>query len=244
MDVKEKFGAVVEDIERHDRHEVDGDDGEFDHDDDDDGIWEGIIPMSEKNKESATDENTAETEVEASINTATTAQETSTTTELRQRHGHEKTSTTPSTATLASGTSTSATAQPQPQPQPTTTTTHNPPSTTETNANANTKEAALSTHRAEQETLTTSLLTLAGQLKASSEAFQTSLEHEKGILNRAVEGLDRNITGMDAAGKRMGVLRRMTEGRGWWGRMMMYAWIFGLWIVAIALVYLGPKLRF
>jgi hypothetical protein len=107
-----------------------------------------------------------------------------------------------------------------------------------------TKETALATHRTEQESLTTSLLTLASQLKSSSEAFQTSLENEKGILNRAVEGLDRNMSGMEAAGKRMGVLRRMTEGRGWWGRMMMYAWIFGLWIVALAIVYLGPKLRF
>jgi hypothetical protein len=109
---------------------------------------------------------------------------------------------------------------------------------------ADTKETTLATHRTEQESLTTSLLTLASQLKASSEAFQTSLEGEKGILNRAVEGLDKNMTGMEAAGKRMGVLRRMTEGRGWWGRMIMYAWIFGLWIVALAIVYLGPKLRF
>lgn len=64
------------------------------------------------------------------------------------------------------------------------------------------------------------------------------------MVDRAVQGLDKNVTGMDAAGRRMGMLRRMTEGRGWWGRMLMYAWIIGLWLVAVFIVYLGPKLRF
>jgi hypothetical protein len=49
---------------------------------------------------------------------------------------------------------------------------------------------------------------------------------------------------MEAAGKRMGMLRRMTEGKGWFGRMMLYAWIAGLWVVAILLVFVGPKFRF
>ncbi|KAL1957749.1 hypothetical protein VTO42DRAFT_5592 [Malbranchea cinnamomea] len=105
-------------------------------------------------------------------------------------------------------------------------------------------ESALSRSRAEQESLTNSLLSLASQLKESSQYFQTSLESEKSILGRAAEGLDRNIAGMDAAGRRMGMLRRMTEGRGWWGRMLMYVWIVVLWFVALFIVYLGPKLRF
>jgi hypothetical protein len=96
----------------------------------------------------------------------------------------------------------------------------------------------------EQESLTTSLLTLAAQLKTSSQTFQSSLKSENSVLTRAVEGLDANTTGMDAAGKRMGMLRRMSEGKGWWGRVMMYLWIFGLWIVALGIVFLGPKLRF
>ncbi|RLL96615.1 hypothetical protein CFD26_105452 [Aspergillus turcosus] len=104
-------------------------------------------------------------------------------------------------------------------------------------------EQTLDAHRAEQEDLTSSLLSLATQLKASSQAFHSSLEAEKSVLARAVDGLDRTTTNMDAAGKRMGMLRRMTEGKGWWGRMMLYAWIFGLWIVAVLLVFLGPKLR-
>ena len=97
---------------------------------------------------------------------------------------------------------------------------------------------------ATQASLTTSLLTLAQQLKASSTSFSASLDADKGSLERAGDGLDRNTSGMDAAGRRMGLLKRMSEGRGWWGRMMLYAWIGGLWVVAILLVGVGPKLRF
>jgi hypothetical protein len=49
---------------------------------------------------------------------------------------------------------------------------------------------------------------------------------------------------MEVAGKRMGTLTRMAEGKGWLGRAMMYLWIFGLWIVALVIVFVGPKLRF
>ncbi|KAL4879414.1 hypothetical protein BJY04DRAFT_193929 [Aspergillus karnatakaensis] len=105
-------------------------------------------------------------------------------------------------------------------------------------------EAALSDDRAEQETLTNSLLSLATQLKSSSQAFQASLEADKSALSRAAEGLDRTTGSLAAAEKRMGLLRRMTEGKGWWGRMMLYAWIFGLWVVAVLIVFVGPKLRF
>ncbi|KAJ5493846.1 hypothetical protein N7463_009933 [Penicillium fimorum] len=105
-------------------------------------------------------------------------------------------------------------------------------------------ETELSAHRMEQEDLTSSLLTLASQLKSSSQSFQSTLEGEKSALDRAVSGIDRTSTTMEAAGKRMGMLRKMTEGKGLWGRMMLYAWIFGLWVVAILIVYVGPKLRF
>lgn len=92
--------------------------------------------------------------------------------------------------------------------------------------------------------LTSSLLSLAQQLKASSKSFSASLTADTEHLNRAVDGLDKNTSGMEAAGKRMGMLKRMSEGKGWWGRMMLYAWIVGLWLTAFLLVALGPKLRF
>ncbi|KAL2795086.1 hypothetical protein BJX66DRAFT_175654 [Aspergillus keveii] len=105
-------------------------------------------------------------------------------------------------------------------------------------------EQALSSDRAEQENLTSSLLSLATQLKTSSQAFQASLDAEKSVLARAAEGLDRTTGNLAAAERRMGMLRRMTEGKGWLGRMMLYAWIFALWVVAVLLVFVGPKLRF
>lgn len=105
-------------------------------------------------------------------------------------------------------------------------------------------EHSLSAQRTEQEDLTGSLLSLAGQLKASSQSFQATLDNEKSMLDRAVTGIDKTSSTMEAAGKRMGMLRKMSEGKGWWGRMMLYAWIFGLWIVAILIVFVGPKMRF
>ncbi|MCJ1485205.1 hypothetical protein MMC06_005379, partial [Schaereria dolodes] len=95
-----------------------------------------------------------------------------------------------------------------------------------------------------QADLTSSLLTLAAALKASSLSFQSSLDAEKALLESTSSSLDKNADGMQAAEKRMGMLRRMSEGKGWLGRMMLYAWIGGLWVVAILLVFVGPKLRF
>ena len=97
---------------------------------------------------------------------------------------------------------------------------------------------------AESTNLTSSLFTLAQALKASSTQFSASLAADTDTLNRATEGLDKNTSGMEAAGRRMGLLKRMSEGKGWWGRIMLYAWIAGLWVVAILLVFAGPKIRF
>jgi hypothetical protein len=107
-----------------------------------------------------------------------------------------------------------------------------------------TTEKALLADSATHENITTSLVQLATELKQRTRNFQASLESDKGLVDRVLEGLDKNVTGMEAASKRIGVLRRMSEGKGWWGRIMLYAWIFGLWIVAILLVFVGPKLRF
>lgn len=107
-----------------------------------------------------------------------------------------------------------------------------------------TSEALLTHNRTEQETLTSSLLSMAQALKESSLAFGSSLEDEKSILNRATEGLDKNELGMEAAQRRMGHLRTMTEGRGWLGRMLMYAYIAGLMVLALVIVFVLPKLRF
>ena len=125
-------------------------------------------------------------------------------------------------------------------PQPTTT----PKQSSQDQTQTQTTEQALSTDRLEQETLTDSLLSLATQLKSSSTAFHASLENEKSVLDRAVNGLDATTASMNAAEKRMGMLRKMTEGKGWWGRMLLNLWIVAFWVVAILIVFVGPKFRF
>lgn len=111
-------------------------------------------------------------------------------------------------------------------------------------SNIKSTERALLDSSRTQETLTTSLVSMAAQLKQQSKAFQFALDQDKGLLDRALEGLDRNISGMEAASKNMAFLKRMSEGEGWWGRMKLYAMIFGMWIAAILLVFVAPKLRF
>ncbi|KAL8679185.1 MAG: hypothetical protein Q9186_004530 [Xanthomendoza sp. 1 TL-2023] len=102
----------------------------------------------------------------------------------------------------------------------------------------------LESHSTEQVDLTSSMVALVAQLKSSTLAFSSSLDLDNEALARAQEGLDKNESGMEVAGKRIGVLKRMSEGKGWWGRIMLYAWIGGLWIIALALVFVGPKFRF
>lgn len=70
------------------------------------------------------------------------------------------------------------------------------------------------------------------------------IEGGKSTVDRAAEGLDKNVLGMEGAERRMGTLRRMTEGQGWYGRIKLYAIIAALWVGAFLLVFVGPKLRF
>lgn len=105
-------------------------------------------------------------------------------------------------------------------------------------------ETLMSHNRTEQEALTTGLLGLASALKQSSINFSSSLEAERDVMKRAEGGLDKSAQGMESAGKKMGTLRRMSEGQGWWGRIKLYAFIFGLWVACFLLVFVGPKLRF
>ncbi|KAI6878317.1 hypothetical protein KC360_g8848 [Hortaea werneckii] len=104
-------------------------------------------------------------------------------------------------------------------------------------------ELKMSHNRHEQDTLTSSMLSLAQALKHSAQQMGVSIESEKDIMKRAEGGLDKSAQGMEAAERRMGMLRRMSEGQGWWGRVKLYGFIFALWVVCFLLVFLGPKLR-
>lgn len=117
-------------------------------------------------------------------------------------------------------------------------------STTSGFASLSSTEATLASDSREQEALTTSLVSLTSMLKQQTNNFFATLQADKYMLESTSDGLEKNVTGMAAASKITSTLRRMSEGKGWWGRIMLYAWIFGLWTVAILLVFIGPKLRF
>lgn len=107
-----------------------------------------------------------------------------------------------------------------------------------------TAEAILDQQRAEQDFLSESILKMAGALKESSQKFSTTLDADKDVLEKAGEGISKTEQSMEAARGRMGTLRKMTEGKGWWGRMMLFAWVYGLMFGLILLVFVMPKLRF
>jgi hypothetical protein len=122
-----------------------------------------------------------------------------------------------------------------------------PKSTTTTNLKptSSTTTTALETDHQTQASLTTSLLNLATQLKTQSQTFSETLTTtDKSNLDRALRGLDSNVSGLESASSKMGLLRRMSEGEGLWGRILLYLWIWALWAVAVLLVFVGPKLRF
>lgn len=106
-----------------------------------------------------------------------------------------------------------------------------------------TERSLLNSSRAHED-LTASLVSMAVQLKQQSKAMQFSLEQDKSLVDRALEGLDISLTGMAAASKNMAFLTRMSEEEGWFGRMKLYAMIFGMWIAGFLLVFVCPKLRF
>lgn len=106
-----------------------------------------------------------------------------------------------------------------------------------------TSETLLTHNRTEQENLTSNLLSLARALKNSSKNFGSSLESEKDVLKRAEGGLEKSSLGMEAAERKMGTLRRMSEGQGWWGRVKLYGMIGALWVALFLVVFVGPKIR-
>ncbi|KAI5459894.1 hypothetical protein BGZ63DRAFT_388923 [Mariannaea sp. PMI_226] len=116
------------------------------------------------------------------------------------------------------------------------------PSTPQTSSA--TAEAIIERQRAEQDALSNSILKMAGALKTSSQRFSSTLDADKELLSRAGEGIEKTGQGMQATQGRMGMLRKMTEGKGWWGRMILYAWVYGLMVALVLLVFVFPKLRF
>ncbi|KAI1464985.1 uncharacterized protein F4812DRAFT_147163 [Daldinia caldariorum] len=119
-----------------------------------------------------------------------------------------------------------------------------PEASATTTAATITSEAILDLHRAEQEHLTASMVSMARALKQSTHRFAASLREDEDVVRAAGANLARNERGLGAVAGRMGALRRVTEGKGWWGRVLLYAWIAGLAVFAVLLVFAFPKLRF
>ncbi|SPO02985.1 uncharacterized protein DNG_05666 [Cephalotrichum gorgonifer] len=141
-------------------------------------------------------------------------------------------------------TSTSQSLRPRRQPSQSARATLLSRSTSSQHAHSATAEALLDRQRAEQDTLVEGILGYASALKDSSQRFNESLEKDRVALERAADSMDRAGTGMESAKRGMGVLTRMTEGKGWWGRMLLFAWVYGLMLGLVLLVFVVPKLRF
>ncbi|KAL7807389.1 hypothetical protein V8C44DRAFT_337640 [Trichoderma aethiopicum] len=107
-----------------------------------------------------------------------------------------------------------------------------------------TAEAILDQQRLEQDAISNSILQMASALKESSKSFSATLEEDRTVLGAAGASMEKSELSMEAAQGRMGSLRRMTEGKGWWGRMILYAWVYGLMVALVLLVFVFPKLRF
>lgn len=95
-----------------------------------------------------------------------------------------------------------------------------------------------------QADLTSLLVAQAQKLKLGSLEFQQSLTEDEEIRARAESAISKSASSMDVASRSMGALRRMSEGRWWWQRYIMFILIFFMWFVLLALVFIGPKLRF
>ncbi|KAI2612952.1 uncharacterized protein GGS25DRAFT_477905 [Hypoxylon fragiforme] len=107
-----------------------------------------------------------------------------------------------------------------------------------------TTEALIDHQRAQQDALTESMITMARSLKESTHRFASALREDADVLVDAGRGLEKGENGLGAVATRLANLTRVGEGKGWWGRVLLYVWIAGLALFALVLVFVLPKLRF
>jgi len=105
-------------------------------------------------------------------------------------------------------------------------------------------EQSLLTSSKEHENITSSLLSMAAQLKQQAKQFEFTLDQDKGLVDRALEGLDSNVAAMGIASKGMKTLQRMSEEQGFFGRLKLQLFIVAMWVALVLLVFIVPKLRF
>jgi hypothetical protein len=107
-----------------------------------------------------------------------------------------------------------------------------------------TRDELLDESRVTHEHILDQMLGLTSELKSSAALFNTTLKGDEKHVDQAFKGMEKNTDGMESASLRMTTLRKMTEGKGWFGRMMLYAYIGALWVLALVIVFVLPKLRF
>ena len=108
---------------------------------------------------------------------------------------------------------------------------------------AETEQSLLASSK-EHENITSSLLSMAAQLKQQAKQFEFTLDQDKGLVDRALEGLDSNVAAMGLASKGMKTLQRMSEEQGFFGRLKLQLFIVAMWVALVMLVFVVPKLRF
>lgn len=96
----------------------------------------------------------------------------------------------------------------------------------------------------EQSGLISEILSYSSSLRRSAQSFSSKLDSDKASIEKATLGIDQAGMGMESANRRIGNVRKESEGEGWFGRAFLYAYIAGLTVVCILLVFVGPKLRF
>ncbi|KAL1894932.1 hypothetical protein Sste5346_005619 [Sporothrix stenoceras] len=106
-----------------------------------------------------------------------------------------------------------------------------------------TEEAVLDHHRREQEALSEDILRLAKALKEKSLVTSRMLEDDKDVVDRVGEGMNTTTDSLSAASRSMAILTRMTEGKGWWGRMLLLGMVYGSMLALLLLFLFLPKLR-
>jgi len=105
------------------------------------------------------------------------------------------------------------------------------------------EEAVLDHHRREQEALSEDILRLAKALKEKSLVTSRMLEDDKDVVDRVGEGMNTTTDSLSAASRSMALLTRMTEGKGWWGRLLLLGMVYGSMLVLLLFFLFLPKLR-
>ncbi|KAF1815125.1 hypothetical protein P152DRAFT_456177 [Eremomyces bilateralis CBS 781.70] len=102
------------------------------------------------------------------------------------------------------------------------------------------KDQVLTHHRSLQSDLTESLLSTAQALRTQASSLAVTISEDKGTVDLAGQAMDKSTSGLE---KQMGLVKRLSEEQGLWGRLMLYLWIGGLWVALLVVVFVLPKIR-